>query len=314
MLLLTVIIVFIALVASKQNKTWKAPYPDIRAVSDSAVLAHGEYLFYGPGHCLECHTDIAGYPKVVLGERLPPSGGFEFMLPIGIARTPNITSDKETGIGNLGDSTIARSLRYGVGRDGRAILDFMPFHNTCDADLQAIISYLRTLPPVKKEIQPSEFNMLGKVIKAFVLKPVGPEGEVKKTVTPSETAEYGEYLANSVANCKGCHTNRDLMTGGYIGEYYAGGFEMEVPGKAGTFCVSRNLTPDPKTGHIVNWTEEQFLQRFRQGKLIPESPMPWGPFRHFSDSDLKAIWAYLHTLKPVSHDAGQVLLVKNDTK
>lgn len=154
------------------------------------------------------------------------------------------------------------------------------------------------------------FNTLGKVVNAFILKPVGPDGNIKKSITPSESVEYGENLANSVANCKGCHTNRDLMTGGYIGEFYAGGFEMEVPGKPGTFCISRNLTPDPKTGHIINWTEEQFLQRFRQGKLVPESPMPWGPFKNFSDSDLKAIWAYLHTLKPVNHDAGELLIVK----
>lgn len=309
-LLISAVVIFSIVVASRQNKKWDAPFPDIKASTDSAVIAHGEYLFYGPAHCMECHTDLDGYARVVKGERLPPSGGLEFMLPIGIERTPNITSDMETGIGKLTDAQIARSLRYGVGSDGRVMLDFMPFHNTSDADLQAIISYLRTIPPVKKEVPPREFNMLGKVINAFVLKPVGPDGEVKKSVEPGETLAYGEYLANSIANCKGCHTNRDLMTGGYIGEFYAGGFAMEVPGKPGTFCVSRNLTPDPKTGHIVSWTQEQFVERFRKGKIIAESPMPWGPFQNFSDSDLKAIFMYIKTLEPVEHDAGQVLLVK----
>ena len=284
--------------------------PDIKATTDSAVLAHGEYIFYGPGHCLECHTNSEGYPKVVNGERLDPSGGFPFELPIGVLKSPNITSDKETGIGNLTDAQIARSLRYGVGHDGWCMLDFMPFHNTSDADLQAIISYVRTLPPVKNEVPKMEWNMLGRVINAFVLKPVGPDGPVEKYIAPSEDVTYGEYLANSVANCKGCHTNRDLMTGAFIGEYYAGGFEMEVLGKPGTFCVTRNLTPDPKTGHIVNWTEDQFIKRFRAGKLINESQMPWGPFQHFSDSDLKAIFKYLKTLKPVEHNTGEVLLVK----
>lgn len=153
--------------------------------------------------------------------------------------------------------------------------------------------------------------MLGRVINAFMLKPVGPEGEVIKTVVPSEDVAYGEYLANSIANCRGCHTNRDLMTGAYVGEFYAGGFEMEVPGKPGVFCVSRNLTPDAKTGHLNNWTEDQFLKRFRAGKLIPESPMPWGPFQHFSESDLKAIFKYLKTLKPVENNTGEALLIKN---
>ena len=49
----------------------------------------------------------------------------------------------------------------------------------------------------------TEFNFIGKAIKAFMIKPIGPDGEVAKSVTPALSAEYGKYLANSIANCRG---------------------------------------------------------------------------------------------------------------
>jgi hypothetical protein len=150
---------------------------------------------------------------------------------------------------------------------------------------------------------------MGKVVKAFLIKPVGPDGEVVKSIKEAETVEYGEYLANSVANCRGCHTNRDMMTGAYIGEYYSGGLTLDVPGKPGLFFVTRNLTPDPKTGHIYSWTKEQFIERFRKGRVMPDSPMPWEPFQMMSDGNLSAIYLYLQTLKPVHKDVGPVIVM-----
>lgn len=308
--LVSLIIILVVTVALRQNLKFDAPLVDVKASTDSTIIAKGEYIFYGPGHCMECHCSYEDYKKVELGERVAPKGGFTYPLPIGVIRIPNITSDKETGIGNISDAIIARALRYGVAHDGHAMIDFMAFHNTSDEDLTAIISYLRTLPPVTNKVPKFEPNLLGMVIKAFMLKPTGPTGEVPKSVTPSVTAEYGKYLANSVANCRGCHTNRDLQTGAFVGEDYSGGFHMDVIGKPGNFCVSRNLTPDPETGHIYNWSQEKFIERFRQGKLIPDSPMPWGPFLKFSDDDLRAIYLYLKTLKPVKNNPGPVLVSK----
>lgn len=308
-IVISVLALVLAMIVSlRQNLKFDAPLVDVKATTDSAVIAKGEYIFYGPGHCLECHCSNEDYAKVENGGRVLPAGGFTFPIPIGVLRTPNITSDKETGIGNISDGMIARALRYGVGHDGHAMLDFMAFHNTSDEDLTAIISYLRTLPAVSNAVPAFEANMLGKVIKAFVLKPTGPTGEVFKTIAPSVSVEYGKYLANSVANCRGCHTNRDLQTGAFIGEDYAGGFHMEMVGKPGNFVVSRNLTPDAETGHIYNWSQEKFIERFRQGKLVPGSLMPWGPFLKFSDDDLRAIYMYLKTLKPVKNNPGPVLV------
>jgi mono/diheme cytochrome c family protein len=307
-IVLAVLIVGLVITVSlRQNLKFDAPYPDIKASTDSAVIARGQYLVYGMAHCADCHADPANAERVAKGEIVPLVGGKVFDIPPGKFYSKNITSDKETGIGKYTDGQIARILRYGVAPDGGAVLPFMPFHNVSDEDLTAIISYLRTMPPVKHPNHEHEVNMLGRVVKAFLLKPTGPDGEVPKHVEIAPTVEYGKYLANNVANCKGCHTDRDLKTGKFIGPEFAGGlkFENEVPGYA---IVTPNITADPKTGRIANWSEDFFIQRFRMGKVIPQSIMPWGPFSHMKDDELKAIYRYLKSVQTVERDNGPSII------
>jgi mono/diheme cytochrome c family protein len=309
--LLLLVITLIIATSLRQNLKFEAIYPNIHASKDSTVIARGRSLVFGPAHCADCHGPAGTDSLVNKGEEVPLSGGKIFNLPIGKLYASNITSDPTTGIGNLSDSVIARSLRYGVGYDGRALLDLMPFHNTSDEDLTAIISYIRTLAPVKNEVPERTFNTMGKVIKAFMLKPAGPDGEVPVSVKPDSTVEYGKYLATYVANCRGCHTNRDLKTGAYVGPYFAGGFEMESLVDANYIFHTPNISPDKKTGHIAGWTEEMFLQRFRKGKVYPQSPMPWGPFSRMSDMELKSIYRYIQTVKPVEHVVKDIVVNKS---
>lgn len=307
-ILLLFLVVLTATVLMRQHLIFDAPYPSgIQASRDSAVLARGKYLVYGPAHCADCHGAVGSEARVDKGEEVPLTGGKVFDLEIGLIYPRNITVDAETGIGALTDAQIARSLRYGVGYDGRAMFDFMPFHNTSDEDLAAIISYLRSAPPVKNVVPKDSYNMLGKVIRALALKPVGPDGEVIKTIKPDSTAEYGKYLASSVANCRGCHTNRDQMTGAFIGIDFSGGLQMD---EKGYIFTTPNLTPDKNTGHIFSWTEDAFLQRFRRGKVYPQSPMPWGPFGRMSDMEIKAIYRYLRSIPPVENKIGQLVVAQ----
>ena len=308
-LLLSLLLILAITVSMRQNLKYEAPYPEVHASKDSAVIARGEYIFYGPGHCLYCHASKKDYPPGTDLNDMLPSGGYEFDLSIAKIYTPNITNDHETGIGKLSDGAIARTLRYGIGSDGRALFDFMPFHNMADNDLEAIVSYLRTIPPVKNKVPENYFNIGGMIVKAFLIKPVGPDENPQKKVVPGVNVEYGKYLANSVANCRGCHTNRDMMTGAFIGPDYAGGLRLDAPGNPNAYCVSRNLTPDKETGHIYNWSEQQFINRFRAGKLIQESEMPWEAFKQFSEDDLKAIFMYLQTVKPIKNETGPSLVV-----
>ena len=209
---------------------------------------------------------------------------------------------------------IARSLRYGVARDGRALFDFMPFHNLSDEDLVAVLSFLRSQAPVKNNVKDNELNFIGKAVKAFLIKPVGPDGEVVKTITPDTTAAYGKYLATYVANCRGCHTNRSLMTGEYTGPFFAGGLKFESATEKGAYCVTPNLTPDKETGKMTGWTQQQFIDRFRLKKIIAASDMPWDQFRKMSDNDLKAIYQYLISLEPIKNATGPTYVAAASTK
>jgi mono/diheme cytochrome c family protein len=302
--LVSVIVIFVALVFVRKNRTFEAPYPDIHASKDSAVIARGKYLVLGPAHCAFCHGDTAKLGLVDQGQEVALSGGHEFKIPIGIIRSANITSDAETGIGKLTDGEIARTLRFAVAHDGHAVPDFMPFQNVSDEDLTAIISYLRTIPPVTNTVVHFDMNFLGNAVRAFVLEPMKGNGTPPKIVTADSTVDYGRYLVMSVSNCRGCHTARDMMTGKFIGPDLGGGTEFESTIDPSKKYYPPNLTPDHATGKIAMWSEKDFIERFRKGRLVPDSPMPWGPFSRMGDVELKAIYRYLRTVAAIQNLPG----------
>jgi mono/diheme cytochrome c family protein len=305
-----ILLLFTITVAMRQNLKYDAPWPDIVATKDSAMIERGRYLAFGPAHCASCHGAPGTGERVEKGEEVPLSGGNKFSLPIGNIYSRNLTPDVETGIGGMTDSEIARELRYGVKKDGTAVIPFMPFHNISDEDLASIISFLRSQQPVKNKVPDNTYNVLGRVVKAFLLKPSGPSGPVPKSVKRDTSAAYGKYLAISVANCRGCHTKRDLMTGAFLGEDFAGGMEIGSsvdPDKY--YFVTPNLTPD-SSGRMFGWSQEMFIKRFRMGKLQPGTHMPWGSFSRMSDDELKAIYNYLASIKPVRNHIPQIRVEK----
>jgi hypothetical protein len=295
-------VITIGMALARQDQQFDASYPDIHASTDSAIIERGHYLVYDAAHCTECHANPDLRQACDSGDEIPLTGGGTIDMPIGCVYMPNLTPGPG-GIAKLSDREIARSLRYGVGWDGRALFPFMAFHNMCDSDLKAVISYLRTLKPIEHKVPPphSGLNLFGKIMYAFMIKPVNPIGEVLHKVTPDSSVFYGEYLAMSVCNCYGCHTKLDL-TGKQVGELFAGGMPIDVPGDKSVVCISPNLTCDTETGRIANWSEEQFINRFRQGKLFPQSPMPWGNFKKMHTDDLKALYKYLRSLKPIVNE------------
>jgi len=286
------------------NKKWDAPYPNIKASKDSAIIARGKYLAFGPAHCATCHVPMDKIMEVEAGMQMPLSGGWTLEIDgFGSFHAPNLTPDPETGIGKLSDQEIARALRYGVGSDGRLIFPFMPFTEMSDEDLTAVISYLRTLEPVKNDVPRSKLAFLGKALVAFgMLHPEGPASPPPASVVKDSSANYGKYLAYSVANCKGCHTNFDKHSGEIIGKPFAGGFLFEPDAfSEGYAFMSPNLTPDAKTGIMADWDQGVFMQRFRKGRVFKGSPMPWGAFSRMDDEDLKALYAFFHSIEPVEH-------------
>lgn len=137
------------------------PAKGLPAPPKSDKVAYGGYIVNALGHCFECHTtpgpqgipDFAGH----LG-----AGGFEITLgPDMTIRTPNITPDKETGIGNWTDEEIRRAITDGLGEEGRPLsppMAFSYYKNMTAEDVDAIVAYLRTIPAVKNKVERTAFQ------------------------------------------------------------------------------------------------------------------------------------------------------------
>jgi len=310
-ILLFFMIGFASFVQAGWNKTFEADLPDIHASTDSSVIKHGEYLVYGPAHCADCHVATRDLARLERGEKIPLTGGHIFDFPIGQIVSSNLTPDPESGIGKITDAEIARTLRHNIGHDGRGLLGLMAFQHMSEADVVAVISYLRSREAIKSDHKPSSWNFLGRAIWAMgMIQPEGPSEEIPKYVSPDTTADYGKYLANSISNCKGCHTNRDMKTGAFTSPVFSGGFVMPSELHPGRSYVTPNITPDPTTGWMRNWTEQMFIDRLHKGRVYDDSPMPWTSFKNFSDNDLKALYRYLSTLHPIARDNGPAVIEK----
>jgi mono/diheme cytochrome c family protein len=137
------------------------PAKGLPAPPASDRVAYGRYIVTALAHCFECHTgpDAKGEPDFA---RLMGAGGFTITLAPGMTvRTANITPDPETGIGKWSDADIKKALTEGVRPDGRHLSPPMPypfFKNMTSADLDAVIAFLRTIPPIRNAVERTEFQ------------------------------------------------------------------------------------------------------------------------------------------------------------
>jgi mono/diheme cytochrome c family protein len=205
----------------------------------------------------------------------------------------------------MSDAHLARMLRHMVRHDGRAALPFMGFQNLSDDDVVAIISFLRAQPPVRNAVAPHDVTFLGKLVAAYLIRPRGPEGTPPAHTPAGPSVARGEYIVTAASDCIGCHTQRNPIDGSFTGPKLAGGGVLPVEGDTAHVFVTPNLTPDPRTGRIARWTEDQFVARFRAGKVYPKSHMPWGLISRASEDDLRSIYRYLQTVPPVVNATGE---------
>jgi mono/diheme cytochrome c family protein len=298
-----------AYVASRQHLSFEAPYPHVVASKDSVVIDRGHYIVRLAAGCASCHGDPAQRKAYMSGAETPLIGGFTFDIPPGKFYPRNLTPDAETGLGNVSDSAIARALRYGVGHDGRALLPFMEMQGLSDDDLVAVVSYLRTQAPVHNVVPQHYFNVLGKVVKATAMShPVGPSSPPPAVAPRGASVETGHYLVESVALCWACHTERNLMTGALTGPRFGGTKNFKEADDPSHSWAPPNITSDRETGRLGTMTEDQFVARFRQGRVIPDSPMPWQAFSRMSEDDLRSIYRYLKSVPAVKRDNGPVMV------
>jgi len=310
-------------------RTWdraytEYPIPTLRASADPAVIARGEYLVYGPAHCVECHvSSFAEFQKIIDKQKVPLQGGTRFAAPpLGAIYSRNLTPDPETGIGRYSDGEIARMMRYNVRPNGRSsVRPMMPFHNMSDEDMIAIISYLRAQPPVRHQVPDNEWTMTGKIIKsiASTFKPREIADVRPPKVAPEEkpTKERGEYLARYVANCSGCHTPMDDMTFEPNGPEFSGGEEMEPVALPGadleTWYRTPNITPLKGSALMKFPDRATFVARFKVGgRQHAGSPMPWEAYAQMTPDDVGAIYEFLRSLAPTEGATGEVTFKKTD--
>jgi mono/diheme cytochrome c family protein len=261
-------------------------------------LERGRYLFAMAG-CTDCHSRhdwrAHGAPAV------PGSEGAGQWLNMpelpGHVVAPNLTPDPATGVGTWTDDQLARAIREGISHDGRALFPIMPyegFRQMSDEDLASVVVYVRSLAPVR--YQPGETKIDFPV--KYLIRSV-PEPVTSSVSAPdsSDHVKYGQYLA-TLAGCGECHTRRERGEP-LPGLEFAGGWLMR--GDWGEVATA-NITPDPSG--ISYYDEAVFMEVMRTGyvKARALNPiMPYGQFKYLTDDDLKAIFAYLRTLKPVKH-------------
>jgi mono/diheme cytochrome c family protein len=260
-----------------------------------ARLQRGDYLVHAVMHCMGCHTkhDNKANPPVLAakegsGQVIFEEGGFRLVAP-------NITSDQETGIGKWSDDAIARAIREGIAVDGRTLFPVMPYEHyrdLSDEDVASIVVFLRSVPPSHSDLPSAKIPFLFARLVETSPQPVTDPVPEPDRSTP---AKYGAYLVN-MATCSECHSPRDPKFQLIPGLTMAGGNPMEDG------VNSANITPDPSG--IGYYDEALFIQTMRTGSVRARklsSAMLWWMFRNMTDDDLKAVFAYLRTLKPVHH-------------
>ena len=263
----------------------------VASASAETPVERGAYLVNTIMTCQNCHTP-KGPTGDIAGKEL--SGGLSWDEPPFKVTAPNITQDKETGIGNWTDADIKKLLRTGVRPNGVAIASIMPtgfYDIITDRDMDAIVAYLRTIAPIKNKVPDPIYK--------FPAPPqVFPGGEKPYTeAMQSDKIKKGFYLA-TIGHCMECHS--PLIKGVHDwADLGRGGFEFPGPwGKS----VSRNITSS-KTKGIGAWSDAEIKRAITQGVSRDGSPlkppMGYGYYAKMTDADLDAIIAYLHTVPPL---------------
>ena len=255
-------------------------------------LERGKYLVESIMGCGNCHTPqgpngpvmdraLSGGPPIEEGRRLT-------------ALPSNITPDPQTGIGKWTDAQIKVAIRQGKRPDGTLIGPPMPFgqyRGIADADIDAVVAYLRTVPPVNNAVAKSTYN--NPLPSAW-----GPPIDKPITAPPaSDKVAYGAYLAGPLGHCVECHTpmgsDHHQQFATLLG---AGGMQFNGPWG---LSVAKNITSDPEQG-LGKWTDAEIERAIRSGvdkdghPLKP--PMGYGYYSKISADDMAALIAWLRSL------------------
>ncbi len=319
-IIVSVIIIGLIVALIYFNSTYPkvSPPPNIKIISTPEKIARGEYLANHVTICMDCHSTrdwmrFAG--PIVSGTE--GKGGEKFDESLGLPGTIYAKNITPAALGNWSDGELLRAITMGISKKDEAMFPMMPymnFNHLSKYDLESIISYLKTLKPIKNEVPDSKINFpVNLIIKTLPLQTY----KASKPVDKNNPIEYGKYLT-TIASCADCHTPVDK--GAPIkGMEFAGGHEWPLPSG---ILRTANITPDMETG-IGPWTKEMFISRFKSfasdsAKHIPANAykefntvMPWTLFAGMTEEDLGDIYEYLRTVKPIKSKVVKFTPAKN---
>lgn len=281
--------------------------PQIHVESTPEMVERGRYLAMHVMACMDCHStrDFSKFAGPMTegtlgkgGDRFGPEMGFP-----GTFYAPNITAAK---LKDWTDGEIFRTITTGVTKSGEPIFPVMPYHSYGrgdSTDILSVIAYLRTVPAIENEVPTSKADFPVNLI----MRTMPAKASLMTKPDTTNQVAYGKYLV-TIAACQDCHTQVDDKGAFIAGTEMAGGRKFPMPGGD---IRSANLTSDNATG-VGAWTEESFVSRFTKFRTPAEakrsvgvkdfnSIMPWTMYAGMKDSDLKAIFAYLKTVKPINN-------------
>jgi len=259
------------------------------------LVERGQYIFSLAGGCA-CHSPPKGTPH---------AGSREFPIPMAKVYSTNLTADKETGLGDWSDQQIHDAMVKGIRRNGEKLLPVMPYEaysGMAEEDLKALIAYLRTLKPIRKETPAlKSWAPLYRPAGTFIWFKFFSRFSNAPAKAPQKGVERARYLVDHVALCSDCHTPRNFMGVPQRSLYLAGAKKgplgEEIP----------NITPDKETG-IGDWSRNDIADLLLTG-IKPDSDNVQGlmsevieaGYKDMKREDALAIADYLKSTPPIKN-------------
>jgi mono/diheme cytochrome c family protein len=263
------------------------------SLAKASLIERGAYLARA-ADCMVCHTTQGGAEY---------AGGLGFKLPFGTLYSTNITSDKDTGIGNYSDQDFLNALHRGTRRDGARLYPAMPYTSytyISDADALAIKAYLFSLPPVRA-VAPANtlvfpFNQRWGMMFWSAL--FNPDTRFEPDTSKSPEWNRGAYLAEALAHCGECHTPRNLA--------FALNNRKKFAGALTAGWRAFNISSDKTTG-VGGWSDDDLVSYLSIGHATGHGTAsgPMGEavdhsFSQFAPEDIRAVVAYLRSVPPTA--------------
>ncbi len=265
--------------------------------ADLTTIARGEYVMRAAG-CLACHTDVKN-------KGAPLVGGRALHTPFGTFYTPNITPDREYGIGAWSDQDFLAALGQGVAPDGRHYYPAFPYPSytgMSEGDMRDLKAYLFSRPPVAAPNRAHELSFpfgFRTALWPWKFLFFEPGRRVEDAAKDAQW-NRGAYLVEHLGHCGECHTPRNSL-GGIERERRLAGNPSGPDGKK-----VPNITPHPESG-IGKWRDSDLTYFLKTG-FLPDGDFAGGAMTevieesssHLSDEDRAAIAVYLRSLPPLA--------------